>query len=60
MFFNTLIMFLIGGGSETCDLSCIAQQLWNNDINKLSLIDMYHNFQSQTSSSGTADDAPSP
>lgn len=49
-----------GGGGSTpgCDMSCFAQQLWDSDVNKVSLLDMIHNYQGQTTSSGTSDLAP--
>lgn len=43
------------GGEDVCDMSCIAQKLWNNDVNKIPLMDVSLNYQGQTTSKGTTD-----
>jgi hypothetical protein len=36
-------------------MSSIAQKLWNNDVNKIPLMDVSLNYQGQTTLDGTTD-----
>lgn len=48
-----------GGGTPdvTCDISCLANQLWDNDINRVQVWEYEINHQGQTTTSSTSDQA---
>lgn len=48
-----------GGGTPdvTCDISCLANQLWDNDINRVQVWEYEVNHQGQTTTSSTSDQA---
>ncbi|XP_061178285.1 uridylate-specific endoribonuclease-like [Saccostrea echinata] len=49
----------VDGGTPdiTCDISCLANQLWDNDVNRVQVWEYEVNHQGQTTTSSTSDEA---
>lgn len=60
LFINKIKIIKGGGGGTpdvTCDISCLANQLWDNDINRVQVWEYEVNHQGQTTTSSTSDQA---